>query len=250
MAYCANCGKQIVEGAKFCINCGSPVTTYVNNQTKREAVYEGKIHKCPSCGDVLEPFETKCNVCGYVLRSVNATSSVKEFEVKFEQVQSVNKKIDLIKTFAVPNAQEDLLEFAVLAAMNIDLDAYKTRGENMDDIRLSNAWLAKLEQAHEKAQVLFDNTPIWSKIDRLYQKRMKALSEIKRKYNRNRALSGIVRILVKVYKTVIGWGITFMLVGGFFYLLGDTTVGMILFAIGVYVGFFALILAATKKSKD
>ncbi|HAL59366.1 MAG TPA: zinc ribbon domain-containing protein, partial [Sarcina sp.] len=25
MAICANCGKEIDEGAKFCTNCGAPV---------------------------------------------------------------------------------------------------------------------------------------------------------------------------------------------------------------------------------
>lgn len=250
MSYCINCGQQITEGAKFCSNCGTAVSAHSNIQSKRETVFDGKIHKCPSCGDMMEPFEVKCNVCGYELRGVNATSSVKEFEYRFEQAVSVDKKIDLIKTFAVPNAQEDLLEFAVLAAMNIDLDAYKTGDENTDDIRLSNAWLAKLEQAHEKAQALFDDTPIWNKIDGLYEKRIKALSEIKHKYDRNRTIGFVGRIMAKIYKTQIGWAITFMIIAGVFYFFGDKTVGVILFGIGVYVGFFALINANSSQDKD
>lgn len=273
--FCSYCGTKLDEGARFCKNCGESVVrisqassaTYSHetrktgtihpdsesgkgdSRTKRKIVFDGEIHKCPNCGDIMEPFETKCKVCGYDLRNAQATNSVKEFELKFEQAKSVDRKIDLIRTFAVPNAQEDLLEFAVLAAMNIDFDAYKVGDENSDDIRLSNAWLAKLEQAHEKAQVLFDNTPIWGKIHGMYEKRVNTLQDIKHKYDRNKKLGRIFALLWKAYKTIIGWAATFMIIGGIFYLFGNETVGFVLFGIGVYVGFFALINAVSKDNK-
>ena len=249
MAFCINCGQELAEEANFCANCGKAVNSS-SSTAQRKTVYDGEIHKCPNCGEVMAPFEIKCNVCGYDRRNAQATNSIKEFELKFEQAKSVDRKIDLIKTFAVPNAQEDLLEFAVLAAMNIDFDAYRVGNDNSDDIRLSNAWLAKLEQAHEKAQVLFDNTPIWEKIHGLYEKRVNTLKEIKHKYNRNKSVGRVFCFFGNALKTIVGWTALFMLLGGFFYLTGNETIGSVLFGIGAYVGIFALIGAASKDDKS
>lgn len=40
-------------------------------------------------------------------------------------MQSIDEqKIDLIRNFSIPNTKEDVLEFIVLAAANIDLKVY------------------------------------------------------------------------------------------------------------------------------
>ncbi len=247
MAYCTNCGRRLCDDVNFCAECGTPTG---NDTSQRKTVYDGEVHKCPNCGDIMKPFEIKCSSCGYDRRDAKATHSIKEFELKFEQAKSVDRKIDLIKTFAVPNTQEDLLEFVVLAAMNIDFDAYLGGDDRLDDIRLSNAWLAKLEQAHEKAQILFDHTPIWSKIHDIYVKRTNTLRKIKCKYHCNKIFGCLFRVIGMALKTIIGWAALFMILGGIFYLTDNETIGYVLFGIGAYVGFFALIGAASKNDKD
>ena len=77
MAYCINCGNQLPKGAKFCSNCGSPVNQQ-ETTNKRTTYYDGEIHKCPSCGNVLQSFEHKCKSCGYELRAAKTTSNVNE----------------------------------------------------------------------------------------------------------------------------------------------------------------------------
>lgn len=52
MAFCSNCGKELATGAKFCFECGTPAGKV--DVTTRRTVYSGEIHKCPSCGEVLE----------------------------------------------------------------------------------------------------------------------------------------------------------------------------------------------------
>lgn len=158
MAFCTNCGHQLADGAKFCFECGTPVSKiecdpspldvnlsisviltgkseektkidiYLEHLDKtitisvpnnivvgqklrllrlgrtgpngqkgnayvtiahieyaatqqsqedahRKIVYDGEIHKCPNCGEVLESFISHCPACGLELngKKVNAT---------------------------------------------------------------------------------------------------------------------------------------------------------------------------------
>ena len=159
MAFCSNCGHQLADGAKFCFECGAKLNAYESQGTQRKTVYDGEIHKCPNCGDLMDPFEIKCDACGYELRSAKATNSVKEFESKLENAKSVNARIALIKTFAIPNAKEDIYDFFILAISNIEAGGDET-----------DAWLAKLEQTYQKARLLFGSNADFSYFQELYDK--------------------------------------------------------------------------------
>ena len=64
MAYCCNCGTKLVEGAKFCHNCGTAAggvqtatqqtqtTNSYSYGTQRKQEYVGKILKCSHCGAI------------------------------------------------------------------------------------------------------------------------------------------------------------------------------------------------------
>ena len=107
----------------------------------------------------MDPFEIKCDACGYELRSAKATNSVKEFESKLENAKSVNARIALIKTFAIPNAKEDIYDFFILVISNIEAGGDET-----------DAWLAKLEQTYQKARLLFGSNTDFSYFQELYDK--------------------------------------------------------------------------------
>lgn len=105
MAFCSNCGQKLTEGAKFCNNCGTatggvqakketvvpppPIQTppaeetrkHQNDEpiTKRQTVYDGEIHKCPHCGEVIEVFMAKCPACGFELNSKKVSSTLQKF---------------------------------------------------------------------------------------------------------------------------------------------------------------------------
>lgn len=51
MKYCKNCGKQLPDNARFCIDCGTPIE---EASFKRRVDQAGTIYKCPNCGEVLE----------------------------------------------------------------------------------------------------------------------------------------------------------------------------------------------------
>lgn len=161
MAFCINCGQELAEGAKFCANCGKAVTGE-STISQRKTVYEGNLHKCPNCGEVLNSFVTNCPTCGHEIRDAQGVSSVRQLAIKLEQLESKRppkkgtnifaqifsggtqlqsideQKIDLIRNFSIPNTKEDVLEFIVLAAANIDLKVY---GLDSDKYQMPCRWL-------------------------------------------------------------------------------------------------------------
>lgn len=206
MAFCVNCGQELVDGAKFCANCGIALG---DNRTgeQRKTIYEGELHKCPNCGELINAFVTNCPACDYEIRGKKASSSVKEFADKLEQLEmmretqksksvigklygsdgQLNKtdeqKISFIRSFSIPNTKEDILEFMILAASNIDLKLYGLGNQGVitaSQRAVSDAWLAKFEQAYEKATLSFSDSSDFSKIKGIYDKKTKQLKKKKR----------------------------------------------------------------------
>ena len=86
MAFCANCGKHLKDGALFCSACGaSQRTSNVNHyqySEHRQSVYVGNVRKCPSCGAELSSFTAFCPQCGHELNSVVVPESIKDFSTQ------------------------------------------------------------------------------------------------------------------------------------------------------------------------
>ena len=205
MAFCSNCGHQLTEGAKFCFECGTKVNTQEPLQDEpRKVAYDGEIHKCPNCGDILDAYESVCKACGYEQRGSKATSSVHELAVRLQKIEEARltsknnsrfsfgqsseidqQKINLIRSFVIPNTKEDILEFAVLAASNVDASAYDDSYGILSTLQngrrkaVSDAWLAKLKQAYQKAKLVFDGDSRISEIESLYENTNKAIKRVK-----------------------------------------------------------------------
>lgn len=193
MAFCKKCGNKLEDDAKFCTNCGTPVA---KNEKERITIYEGSIHKCPNCGEILESFYTNCPSCGYEIRDRNSSESIKEFTNKLEELEKekahsktlgskskINgKEINLIRNYTIPNTKEDIFEFIVLAASNINENAYggmDPTQKTTSNKSLSNAWLAKMEQAYQKALISFGNSTEFSNIQRIYDEKKKKIKHKK-----------------------------------------------------------------------
>lgn len=195
MAFCGNCGKELATGAKFCFECGAPVNEE-NSTVQRKTVYDGELHKCPNCGEVLESFVVNCPTCGHEFRGAKSSTSVREFAAKLEEIersrptkkfssQEVSttdlQKSSLIRSFVIPNTKEDLLEFLVLASSNINMQRYNTDSISESEKAVSDAWEAKFEQAYEKAKLSFGNTPEFKEIQAIYDKKSGEVKKNKRK---------------------------------------------------------------------
>ena len=272
MAFCMNCGKQLPDGAKFCLECGAAVkeSSFQGNSTAenadieigiavllnnnndqeftqnevylehsnrtlsvkvpnwisvgqivrlrgegnttrsgrkgdlllridhidfkkandgqpiRKVDYEGEIHKCPNCGDILGAYESVCETCGWERRNSKASVAVKEFEAKYAKVDDDKKKMDLVRSFPIPNTKEDICEFVLLAAANVDLDAHGPHSDEWKIINgerraISDAWISKMEMAIQKAELMFPGTKEYVHICTVYEKKMKQVRKKKHK---------------------------------------------------------------------
>ena len=229
--FCINCGKELPAESRFCNYCGTPVpvrnahsekthstengkTEGSNNNSKRQTTYEGVIHKCPNCGELIESFTSNCPACGHEFRDTSSSRALKEFAEKLEAIEATRgptkrrrrqsllfsrlhsqpitdieeRKVSLIRSFTIPNTKEDLYEFLIMSSSNIDFDSYDDYSggiyrNNRDDARryLSDAWLAKFEQAYHKAKLVFADDPRLIDIQALYDKTTKRIKWAKAK---------------------------------------------------------------------
>ena len=178
MAFCTNCGQQVADSTKFCANCGTPISQNIQN-TERKTVFDGEIHKCPHCGEVLKAFETVCPTCEFELRGAKGSSAVSELVRKIEELDgrkndasfmtsikrkfNVSKlspleeqKISLISNFVIPNTREDIWEFIILSSSHILSKRPSGDVSEHDALlysELKKAWKIKFEQAYEKAKL-------------------------------------------------------------------------------------------------
>ena len=183
--FCANCGSRVLRAAKFCSECGSKAGQVANsNNEQSSVVYDGRIHKCKNCGEVLRAFETICPACGYELRDTYASAAIRSFAEKIEALQQNGKYkdksniINLIRTFPIPNTREDLFEFIILASANIREDRYSSELPKYKK-EISDAWRAKFEQAYHKALVAFPDDGAVKQFTFIYKSKKKEIRQQK-----------------------------------------------------------------------
>ena len=182
MPFCINCGEKIVDDAKFCHSCGAVQTSANTSSTQRKFVYEGTIHKCPNCGEIMSSFIANCPVCGYELRDSLANNSVQQLYQEINNTLSVDQKTSIIRNFPIPNDKENILEFMILASSNIS-------GET--DKNLFEAWIAKFEQAYQKAKLSLSNDSAFSQIEEIYENTEKSITRGKITYTTSATKSTI-----------------------------------------------------------
>lgn len=206
---CPTCLKTVPAHSAFCLECGAPISDTANaNQAERKIVYDGVIHKCPNCGELVNSFTLNCPLCGHEFRGSNTNNAVQKLAKKLEEIEANRppkkartfkdeffgtygnfskedeQKINLIRNFVIPNTKEDILEFMILAASNIDMKLYGTEAsadETGAQRAISDAWMAKFEQAYQKAQFSFAETSVFAKIQKIHVEKMKEVTKEKRK---------------------------------------------------------------------
>lgn len=197
MAFCCNCGQEIKNGLNYCPYCGHRSSS-VDDSNESKTIFEGEVHVCPRCGGVLNSFVSKCPTCGYELRGSKSSDAINEFVIQLNSVSSDYHRVNLIRSFPVPNTKEDIFEFMILASSNIDDQPNKN---------IYDAWIVKIEQCYDKAKILFGNDDDFKKIKSIYDRTMKEIKNINRKGPIKNVAKKIIPILVivLVYILFMSW---------------------------------------------
>ena len=227
MGFCTNCGRKLVDGAKFCYECGTSTNAANDQQSTRKITYEGELRKCPNCRELINAFVPVCPSCGYEVRGSSSTSIVHKLSLKLDKEVSIDKKEELIRNFYVPNTREDIIECLILASSNIETNS---------DCR--NAWAAKLEQIYQKAKLTFGSSAKFEYVDRLYRKSKKTLSTkrvISATGGVGKSLVSVLSAIGRFFKTIIlkffdllkneGFRLVFLIILCFTILLGMVVSG-------------------------
>ncbi len=207
-----------------------------HEQTTRKVGYEGVIRKCPGCGEIIDAYETVCKACGLEIRGRQTTSVVHELAKKLEQVDVIKKKDELIRNFYIPNTKEDIYEFFILAISNI-----KIGGMNTD------AWMVKLEQAYQKAELSFGNTEEFERLKSLYQKA--------NFMNAKHKIFGFMKVVARCFRLGYAWALLFVVIGGFMWLISGDSESSISIAggfcvvAGMWIAMITMINNDGKKKK-
>lgn len=210
--FCHVCGNAIDEVAhsqSLPMNNSSfsqSKQEYGTNEGIRSEEYVGKIYKCPHCGAAVTQTTALCPECGNKITGQDAVRSVKELSEKLMELEMNRKqggimqafrftanptdkqKLALIQSFPIPNSIDDIQEFMLLAIANIDVSLSKrgfgkslSAGSYYDGDpkvmarRISDAWVGKMQQAYQKAKVLFPNDVAFATIRQLYVDKMTEL---------------------------------------------------------------------------
>ncbi len=205
--FCIKCGAKLPADGKFCSECGAVVNNTTSTKERKQE-YVGTVYKCSNCGCVITKTMAICPECGWKVTGQTAVSSVQEFKEQLMAIELNRKKgfdierllfksdapasptdlqkLSLIRNFPIPNAIDDILEFMLLAVANIDVRLSKNTWRNNRTPRtmetmatigrtISNAWVSKMQQAYQKAQITFPKDPIFQNIKSLYVSKMKEL---------------------------------------------------------------------------
>lgn len=179
---------------------------FTRNPEKRRQEYAGYILKCPNCGAKVSQTTAICPECGHHITGQAAVFSVQEFSRELMALEKNRKapgigqllgfaadpvdlqKLTLIRSFPIPNTIADIQEFMLLAIANIDdsLSRNTEKKRMQSDLKaaetiftiprtISDAWVAKMEQAYQKAAFSFHDDPAYCIIERLYFEKMKDL---------------------------------------------------------------------------
>lgn len=153
----------------------------------------GDVRKCPTCGAMVEPFQTKCPECGYEFRNIEANSTTQKLMDALDAInaQTTNqgvvssvlsglarvglgcdsatmRKCQIIQNFPVPNTKEDLIEMLSLAHTNAEKDSFDSGEEEMQE-----AWKVKEKQIIAKADLMIKDDPDYITLKESWKKKKK-----------------------------------------------------------------------------
>ena len=201
--FCYGCGAPVGKSVEQIKE--SSVEQSQINALIRQQEYVGKILKCVYCGAVINYTTVVCPECGMRITGARVLNSLQDFKNQLMAIEATRKKsgfgmfsiyspadpadkqkLALIQNYPIPNTVDDILEFMLLAVSNIDVKMSKKTWMNNSSANLgvmagemprmiSDAWVAKMQQLYQKAEILFPNDPTFFNIQKIYLDKMAEL---------------------------------------------------------------------------
>lgn len=215
MAFCTECGEELIEGDSFCRKCGAPITAEherpelgwqeedpESHQGQDEAWFEMETpKKCPACGEPLEPGTELCPACGYPIASVSASKAVNDFMKQLSEVEAdasdgtvrYTRVVREIDSFAVPRSANGVLAFLIVAKGRLTTSVRDYGQGREAKNAVSQAWIAKAQHAYDVAGLMYSKAPEFGDIDKTY-------GTIKGIANRDNAIRGAISAAETVKK--------------------------------------------------
>ncbi len=263
--YCKNCGKQIDENSKFCQFCGATVDGIgkpkaEQNQVSRKSVFDGVVHKCPNCGQVLDSFTAVCPSCGYeIQKEYGEKNAIDIFTENLVSLDSLEKKTAYIENFNVPNTKRDLMEFSDYVVATVK--PFNETNEAL--LVLMNKILYKAEHVFGKDSALYSDflekgqkaKQLNDEAKNIEEKAKKEKETAEKKEKRKESVKNAIKNESKPYRFImLIIGLMLITVGCILICVPKNADGS--FTIWAYVGLGVLILAIIelvfvfKKKKD
>lgn len=201
--FCHGCGARVGQPAAQTVK--EDVAESTAQESVRTQEYAGTVIKCVHCGAVISKTTAVCPDCGMRITGTAALGSVQDFKNQLMTIEATRKKshmgmfslyapadpadkqkVSLIQNYPIPSTVDDILEFMLLAVSNIDVKLSKNTLMNNSSSNLgvmaaemnkiiSDAWVSKMQQLYQKAEILFPNDPAFAGIQRIYFEKMAEL---------------------------------------------------------------------------
>ncbi len=119
----------------------------------------GVIKTCPSCGAPVVAGMAKCPDCGFAYTGIEAVNSAKELDRRLREVEEKgykgnDERANIIRSFPIPNAREDLVDF--LSALEPKaLKSYADQSEGT----IIKAYREKFMECLNKMKISFPDDP-------------------------------------------------------------------------------------------
>jgi len=155
----------------------------------------GDVRKCPTCGAMVESFQTKCPECGYEFTNIEANCTTQKLLDALDaiNVQTLNqgvvtsflsgiartmgadsatmRKCQIIQSFPIPNTKEDLIEMLTLA--HTSANTKDRQNDNYADRKMQQAWKGKEGQIIAKADIMLKDDPDYIALKESWKKKKK-----------------------------------------------------------------------------
>ena len=181
----------------------------------------GNLNTCPSCGSIVNSFQTKCSDCGHEFRNVQTNSSIKDLMIELKKIKKTNFKeedgdideeeyfkarAEVIRNFAIPSTKEDLIEFATKS-----IAEFKEKEIDYDE--LNSAWASKAEEAISKMVIFSNNDSSLVSVIALLEKNLIIKQKRNKSNSRKSAISTAILLPFAFFVGYLMYAFIFSLFG-------------------------------------